>query len=169
MGFSLRGNPFLIIWVTCRCLHTPEIWKKPWLLAQVSVLEAPCLWRCHHPLLHLNSLEMMAIFLALRYMLPDLKGFHVPGASADPALSADWHIRYSSGPRQTTLSEGSLHPWDLTQGADILSRQGLWPREVFALEETTHCPLWFSHMNPVPLGLDPWIGRDRGYTCTLFP
>ncbi len=60
-------------------------------------------------------------------------------------------------------------------GADILSRQGLRPREwrlhpdvvellwkqfgqahvdLFASRETSHCPLWFSLTHPAPLGLD---------------
>ncbi|XDV25212.1 hypothetical protein PO909_029164 [Leuciscus waleckii] len=60
-------------------------------------------------------------------------------------------------------------------GADILSRQGLRPGEwrlhtkvvehiwgvygqaqvdLFASQDTTHCPLWFSLTHPAPLGLD---------------
>ncbi len=63
-------------------------------------------------------------------------------------------------------------------GADILSRQGLRPGEwrlhaevveliwkefgqaqvdLFASQETSHCPLWFSLTHPAPLGLDAMV------------
>ncbi|MCI4385511.1 hypothetical protein PGIGA_G00051370, partial [Pangasianodon gigas] len=69
-------------------------------------------------------------------------------------------------------------PGHLNMGADILSRQGPKPGEwrlhpdvvkqiwrvfgqaqvdLFATQETSHCPLWFSLTHPAPLGLDAMV------------
>ncbi len=78
------------------------MWRKPWFLSQGPVLGAPCrrvmlatdasltgwgavmsgrpahgLWSgCHH-MLHINCLEMLAVFRALKHFLPDLRDRHV--------------------------------------------------------------------------------------------
>ncbi len=94
-GFSLRGNPFLMIKVTRRCFRALVMWKKPWFLSQGHVLEASCcrkmlktdasltgwgailegcssqgLWKDHHLSWHINRLEM---FAALKNFLADLR------------------------------------------------------------------------------------------------
>ncbi|XDV20719.1 hypothetical protein PO909_025990 [Leuciscus waleckii] len=101
-GFSPRGNPFRTIKVTRRCLRALVMWKKPWFLAQGPVLGASCrrvtlstdasltgwgavmsgrsakgLLQDHQRSWHINRLEMMAVFRALKYFLPDLRGHHV--------------------------------------------------------------------------------------------
>lgn len=43
------------------------------------------------------------------------------------------------------------------QGADILSRQGIF----FASQETSHCPLWFTLTHPASLGLDVMVQIRR--------
>ncbi len=81
-------------------------------------------------------------------------------------------------PREVVVSLSSLHPGGHNIGADILSRQGLRPREwrlhpevveliwrefgqaqvdLFASRERSHCPLWFSLTHPAPLGLDAMV------------
>ncbi len=97
-GFSPRGNPFCKIKVTRRCLHALDMWKKPWFLSQGPVLGAPCrrvtlttdasltgwgvvmsgrsaqgLWEGPHLMWHINCLEMLAVFQALKHFLPDLR------------------------------------------------------------------------------------------------
>ncbi len=101
-GFSPRGNPLRMIKVTRRCLRALDMWRQPWFLSQGPVLGAPCrrvtlatdasltgwgavmsghpargLWRGHHLAWHINRLEMLAVFQALKYFLPDLRGHHV--------------------------------------------------------------------------------------------
>ncbi len=101
-GFSPRGNPFRMIKVTRRCFRELVMWKKPWFLSQGPVLGASChgrmlmtdaslmgwgailegpssqgLWKDHHLSWHINRLEMLAVFLALKNFLADLRGHHV--------------------------------------------------------------------------------------------
>lgn len=133
------------------------------------------------------SVEMSPSFIAFKF--PGDDGYisstemHAPGSQRLPCpFPLRQHIdsfihKYKGGLQSCTLcrlahqillwAQGKLLsvravyiPGHLTQGADILSSQGLWSTEVFTLEEMTHCPLWFSHMNPGPLGPDamvrPW-------------
>ncbi len=60
-------------------------------------------------------------------------------------------------PREVVVSSISLHPGGpqyLPQGcgADMEARGDL-----FASQETSHCPLWFSLTHPAPLGLDAMV------------
>ncbi|XP_053089208.1 uncharacterized protein LOC128318105 [Pangasianodon hypophthalmus] len=83
-------------------------------------------------------------------------------------------------------------PGHLNMGADALSRQGPKPGEwrlhpdvvkqiwrvfgqaqvdLFATQETSHCPLWFSLTHPAPLGLDAMVQtwpRLRLYAFSAF-
>ncbi|ROL51349.1 Transposon Ty3-G Gag-Pol polyprotein [Anabarilius grahami] len=97
-GFSPRGNPFRMIKVTRRCLRALVMCKKPWFLSQGPVLgtsrrrvmlttdasltgwgaimsgrSAQGLWEDHQLSWHINRLEMMAVFFAVKYFLPDLR------------------------------------------------------------------------------------------------
>ncbi|XDV16809.1 hypothetical protein PO909_016345 [Leuciscus waleckii] len=128
-GFSLRGNPFCTIKVMRRCLRALVKWKKPWFLAQGPVLGASCrrvtlstdasltgwgavmsgrsakgLLQDHQRSWRINRLEMMAVFRALKYFLPDLRGHHV-----------------------LVLPDNTLMVSNIR--ADILLRQGLRPGE----------------------------------------
>ncbi len=101
-GFSLRGNPLRMIKVTRRCLRALDMWRQPWFLSQGPVLGAPCrrvtlatdvsltgcgavmsghsargLWSGCHLTWHINCLEMLAVFRALKHFLPDLRDCHV--------------------------------------------------------------------------------------------
>lgn len=124
-----------IIRVMRRCLRTLMMWKKPWFLAQGLVLVASCchktlktdasltgwdavldgcsiqsLWRGNRLSWHINYLEMMAVFLALKYFFMDLRDYHVLVHPDNTLLSsyindkgrsavADWSTKFSSGPR----------------------------------------------------------------------
>ncbi|KAL0159107.1 hypothetical protein M9458_047183, partial [Cirrhinus mrigala] len=179
-GFSPRGNPLRMIRVTRRCLHALDMWRKPWFLSQGPVLGAPCrrvtlatdasltgwgavmsghsargLWSGRQLTWHINCLEMLAVFLALKHFLPDLRDRHV------------------------FLSLRAVYvPGHLNLGADILSRQGPRPGEwmlhpevvkqiwrvfgpaqvdLFATRENTQCPLWYSLVHPALLGLDAMV------------
>ncbi len=101
-GFSPRGTPFRMIKVMRRCFRALVMWKKPWFLSQGPVLGASCrrkmltadtsltgwegilegrssqgLWKDHHLSWHTNRLKILAVFLALKNFLADLRGHHV--------------------------------------------------------------------------------------------
>ncbi len=168
-GFSLRGNPFHMIKVTRRCLRALVMWKKPWFLSQGPMLGASCrrktlttdasltgwgailegrsgqgLWKDHHLSWHINHLEMLAVFLALKNFLADLRGHHVLVRSDNTSVVS--YINHQGGVRSRPLcklacqillwSQGKLLSLRATYipgvhniGADILSRQGLRPGE----------------------------------------
>ncbi|KAL0159531.1 hypothetical protein M9458_043256, partial [Cirrhinus mrigala] len=168
-GFSPRGNPLRMIKVTRRGLRALDMWRKPWFLNQGLVLGAPCrrvslatdasltgwgavmsgrsargLWSGRHLSWHINCLEMLAVFRALKYFLPDLKDRHVLVHTDSTAVV--YYINHQGGLRSRPLyklahqilvwsqdkllSLRAVHiPGHLNVGADILSRQGPWPGE----------------------------------------
>ncbi|KAL0204539.1 hypothetical protein M9458_002557, partial [Cirrhinus mrigala] len=156
-GFSPRGNPFRMIKVTRRCLRALDMWKKPWFLSQGPVLGAPrnasdgrvshrlgCGHDGRHLTWHINCLEMLAVFRALKHFLPDLIGHHVLVRTDNTAVV--YYINHQGGLRSRPLyklahqilvwSQGKLlslravHvPGHLNMGADVLSRQGPRPGE----------------------------------------
>ncbi|KAL0176407.1 hypothetical protein M9458_028737, partial [Cirrhinus mrigala] len=112
-GFSPRGNPLRMIKVTWRCLRALDMWRKPWSLSQGPVLGAPCrrvtlamdaslagwgvvmnghpargLWSSHQLSWHMNCLEMLAVFRALKHFLPDLRDRHVLVSLLEALLEA---------------------------------------------------------------------------------
>ena len=219
--FRNRGNPLRMIKVTRRCRRALAVWREPGFLSQGPVLGAPGrrvvlatdasltgwgavmsgrpargLWSGRHLTWHINRLEMLAVFLALKHFLPDLRGRHVLVRTDNTTVVS--YINRQGGLRSRPLyrlalqilvwSQGNLLslraayiPGHLNVGADALSRQGPVPGEwrlhpevveliwrmfgraqvdLFATQETSHCPLWFSLIHPAPLGLDamvqPW-------------
>ncbi|KAI2650209.1 hypothetical protein H4Q32_000145 [Labeo rohita] len=159
-----RGNPLRMIKVTRRGLRALDMWKKPWFLNQGPTLGAPCrrvtlatdasltgwgavmsgrpaqgLWTGRHLDWHINCLEMLAVFLALKYFLPDLRDRHVLVRTDSTAVV--YYINHQGGLRSRPLyklahqilvwsqdkllSLRAVHiPGHLNVGADILSRQG---------------------------------------------
>ncbi|KAI2645815.1 ORF V: Enzymatic polyprotein [Labeo rohita] len=141
-GFSPEGKPVLHDQGTRQCLRALDMWKKPWFLSQGPVLGAPCrritiatdasltgwgavmsghpargLWSSRHLTWHINCLEMLAVFRALKHFLPDLIGHHVLVCTDNTAVDK-------------LLSLRAVHvPGHLNMGADILLRQGLRPGE----------------------------------------
>ncbi|KAL0165643.1 hypothetical protein M9458_037487, partial [Cirrhinus mrigala] len=164
-GFSPRGNPLRMIRVTRRCLRALDMWRKPWFLSQGPVLGAPCRrvtlatdasltgWGAvisGHPARgrqltwHINCLEMLAVFRALKHFLPDLRDRHVLVRTDNTSVVS--YINHQGGLRSRPLyklahqilvwSQDKLLslravyvPGHLNLGADILSRQGPRPGE----------------------------------------
>ncbi|KAI2660335.1 enzymatic polyprotein [Labeo rohita] len=137
-GFSTRGNPFRMIKVTRRCLRGLDMWKKPWFLSQGPVLGAPChrvtlatdasltgwgavmsghsargLWSGRHLTWHINCLEMLAVFRALKHFLPNLIGRHVLVRTDNTGVV--YYINHQGG--QTPLAESSLCAWASQYGS----------------------------------------------------
>ncbi|KAI2646546.1 Transposon Ty3-G Gag-Pol polyprotein [Labeo rohita] len=168
-GFSPRGNSLRMIRVTRRCLRALDMWRKPWFLSQGPVLGAPCrratlatdasltgwgavmsghpargLWSGHQLTWHINCLEMLAVFRALKHFLPDLRDRHVLVRTDNTSVVS--YINHQGGLRSRPLyklahqilvwSQDKLLslravyvPGHLNVGADILSRQGPRPGE----------------------------------------
>ncbi len=168
-GFSPRGNPFCMIKVTRRCLRALDMWRKPWFLTQGPVLGAPCrcvtletdasltawgavmsghpargLWGGHQLTWHINCLEMLAVFRALKHFLPDLRNHNVLVRTDNTAVVS--YINHQGGLRSRPLYKLAHQilvwsqdkflslravyiPGHLNLGADILSRQGPRPGE----------------------------------------
>ncbi|KAI2651994.1 Transposon Ty3-G Gag-Pol polyprotein [Labeo rohita] len=162
--FSPRGNPLRMIRVTRRCLRALDMWRKPWFLSQGPVLGAPCrrvtlatdasltgwgavmsghpargLWSGRQLTWHINCLEMLAVFRALKHFLPDLRDRHVLVRTDNTSVVS--YINHQGGLRSRPLyklahqilvwSQDKLLslravyvPGHLNLGADILSRQG---------------------------------------------
>ncbi|KAL0147482.1 hypothetical protein M9458_057222 [Cirrhinus mrigala] len=167
--FSPRGNPLRMIRVTRRCLRALDMWRKPWFLSQGPVLGAPCrrvtlatdasltgwgavmsghpargLWSGRQLTWHINCLEMLAVFRALKHFLPDLRDRHVLVRTDNTSVVS--YINHQGGLRSRPLyklahqilvwSQDKLLslravyvPGHLNLGADILSRQGPRPGE----------------------------------------
>ncbi len=125
-GFSPRGNPLRMIKVTRWCLRALDIWRQPWFLSQGPVLGARCrcvtlatdasltgwgavmsghpargLWRGHHLAWHINRLEMLAVFQALKHFLPDLRDHHVLVRTDNTAVVS--YINHQGGLRSSPL------------------------------------------------------------------
>ncbi|KAI2668460.1 ORF V: Enzymatic polyprotein [Labeo rohita] len=141
-----------------------DMWKKPWSLSQGPVLGVPCrrvmlvtdasltgwgvvmsgVWSGRHLTWHINCLEMLPVFRALKHFLPDLIGRHVLVRTDNTAVV--YYINHQGGLRSRTLyklahqilvwsqdkllSLRAVHvPGHLNMGADILSKQWLRPGE----------------------------------------
>ncbi len=115
----------------------------------------------------------------------------------DAALHSRSHPLYRLARQILLWAQGKLLslravyiPGYLNQGADILSRQGLRPGgwrlhpevvellwrefgqaevDLFASQEMTHCPLWFSLTHPAPLGLDAMVQTWPRLRLYAFP
>lgn len=102
------------------------------------------LWRSHHLSWHINCLEMMAVFKALRYFLPDLRGHHVLVRTDNTSVVS--YLNRQGGLRSRPLCKlaHQILLWSLGKllslravyipgaqnvGADTLSRQRLRPGE----------------------------------------
>ncbi len=160
-AFSQRGNPFRMIKVTWRCFRALVMWKKPWFLSQGPVLGASCLrrmltanasltgwgaileghssqglWKDQHLSWYINLLEMLAVFLALKNFLTDLRGNtyvvsyinHQGGLQSRPLCKLACQILLWSQRKLLSLRAAYI-PGTHNIGADILSRQGLRPGE----------------------------------------
>ncbi len=140
-----------MIKVTRRCLRALDMWRKPWFLSQGPVLGAPCRrvtlatdasltgwgavmsghpargpWSGHHLTWHINCLEMLAVFRALKHFLPDLRYHNVLVRTDNTAVVS--YINHQGGlrshplcklahqmpcvvPGQVPLAESGLYSW----------------------------------------------------------
>ncbi|KAI2655577.1 Transposon Ty3-G Gag-Pol polyprotein [Labeo rohita] len=199
-GVLPEEKPLRMIKVTRRCLRALDMWRNPWFLSQGPVLGAPCrrvtlatdasltgwgavmsghtargLWRGHQLTWHINCLEMLAVFQALKHFLPDLRDRHVLVRTDNTAVVS--YINHQGGLRSRPLyklahqilvwSRGKLLslravylPGYLNVGADILSRQGPRPGGMDASPRGVH---------PAPLGLDAMVQTWPRLRLYAFP
>ncbi|KAI2645069.1 hypothetical protein H4Q32_028444 [Labeo rohita] len=134
----------------------------------------------HHLTWHINCLEMLAVFQALKHFLPDLIGHPMLVRTDNTAVV--YYINHQGG---------VVHvPGHLNMGADILSRQGLRPGEwmlypevvkqiwgvfgqaqvdLFATKENAQCHHWCSLTYPASLGLDAMVQMWPRLRLYAFP
>ncbi len=173
MAAASNVTPFGLLYIRLlqwwRCLRALDMWRKPLFLSQAPALGAcfhrvmlatdasltgwgaimrghPArgLWSGRHLMWHINYLEMLDVFRALKHFLPDLRNRHVLVRTDNTAVV--FYINHQGGLRLRLLyklahqilvwSQGKLlslravHiPGHLNMGADILSRQGPRPGE----------------------------------------
>ncbi|KAI2653671.1 Transposon Ty3-G Gag-Pol polyprotein [Labeo rohita] len=125
--------------------------------AVMSGHSAQGLWTGRHLSWHINCLEMLAVFRALKYFLPDLRDRHVLVCTDSTAVV--YYINHQGGLRSRPLyklahqilvwsqdkllSLRAVHiPGHLNVGADILSRQGPRPGEWMLHPEVFIQLLW---------------------------
>ncbi|KAI2655953.1 Transposon Tf2-6 polyprotein [Labeo rohita] len=154
------------------------------LVAVMSGRPAQGLWSGCHLSWHINCLEMLAIFQALKYFLPDLRDRHV-------LVRTERLSTTSTNREDKLLLLRAVHvPGHLNVGADVLSRQGPRPGEwmlhpemvkqiwkvfgpaqvdLFATRENAQCPLWYSLVHPAPLGLDAMVQTWPRLRLYAFP
>ncbi len=162
-------------------------------------------WKEEFLFWHINCLELRAVFLALKYFLPVLGGYHIIVRMDNMAVVS--HINRQGGSRTRTLDRLARHlllwsqdkflslravhlPGVLNLAADFLSRQKLKPGEwmlnrqtvsqiwdlfgkaevdLFASQESSQCPLWFSLSFPTTLGIDAFAHPWRNVSLYAFP
>ncbi|XP_073721072.1 uncharacterized protein [Misgurnus anguillicaudatus] len=164
-GFHPRANPQRLIKVTRRGLRALTMWIRPRFLALGPTLGATCRrrllttdasltgwgaildgrpaqgeWEGHQLSWHINCLELMAVFLALKYFLPQLRGCHVLVRVDNTATVS--YINHQGGLRSRNLNRLARQiflwaqdkilslravyiPGNLNVEADLLSRQTL--------------------------------------------
>ncbi len=121
-----EGQPFSHDQGYASMLTCLVMWKKPWFLSQGPMFGASChrkmqttdaslkgwgailegcssqgLWKDHHPSWHINRLEMLAVFLALKNFLADLRGHHVLVHSDSTSVVS--YINHQGGLRSRPL------------------------------------------------------------------
>ncbi len=162
-------------------------------------------WKEEFLFWHINCLELRAVFLALKYFLPVLGGYHIIVRTDNMAVVS--HINRQGGSRSRTLDRLARHlllwsqdkflslravhvPGVLNLVADFLSRQKLKPGEwmlnrqtvsqiwdlfgkaevdLFASQESSQCPLWFSLSFPTTLGIDAFANPWPNVSLYAFP
>ncbi len=154
---------------------------------------------------HINCLELRAVFLALKYFLPVLGGYHIIVRTDNMVVAS--HINRQGGSRSRTLDRLArrLLLWSqdkflslravhvlgiLNLAAAFLSRQKLRPGEwmlnrqtvsqiwdlfgkaevdLFASQESSQCPLWFSLSLPTTLCIDAFAHPWPNVSLYAFP
>ncbi len=96
------------------------------------------LWSGRNLTWHINCLEMLAVFRALKHFLPNLRDHHV-------LVRADILSRQGLKP-----GEWMLHPEAVKQIWRVL---GLAQVDLFVTRKTSHCPLWLSLTHPAQRNL----------------
>ncbi len=162
-------------------------------------------WKEEFLFWHINCLELRAVFLALKYFLPVLGGYHIIVRTDNMAVVS--HINRQGGSRSRTLDRLACHlllwsqdkflslravhvPGVLNLVADFLSRQKFKPGEwmlnrqtvsqiwdlfgkaevdLFASQESSQCPLWFSLSFPTTLGINAFAHPWPNVSLYAFP
>ncbi len=151
-------------------------------------------WKEEFLFWHINCLELRAVFLALKYFLPVLGGYHIIVRTDNMAVVS--HINRQGGSRSRTLDRLARHlllwsqdkflslravhvPGVLNLAADFLSRQKLTDGmdvepsdgipDLGSVWQSGGGPLCFSRVIPVPALVLPEFPDDSGHRCVRPP
>ncbi len=165
----------------CRCSQSLcYLWQSflcslPLTLCQLEALSFTASSLLSSCTVGLNSLQnvtssvsqLRAVFLALKYFLPVLGGYHiivrmdnmaVPGVLN---LAADFLSRQKLRPGEWMLNRQTVSQiWDLFGKAEV---------DLFASQESSQCPLWFSLSFPTTLGIDAFAHPWPNVSLYAFP
>ncbi|KAI2650153.1 ORF V: Enzymatic polyprotein [Labeo rohita] len=130
------------------------------------------LWSGCHLTWHINCLEMLAVFQVLKYFLPDLRGHHVLVRTDNTVVVS--YINHQSSSYSWASQSGTRRPAGEWASAPevvelIWSQFGQAQVDLFATQETSQCPLWFSLSHPAPLGLDAMVQTWARLRLYAFP
>ncbi len=133
---------------------------------------------------HINCLELRAVFLALKYFLPVLGGYHIIVRMDNMAVVS--HINRQGGsssplvPRQVPLFEGgsrsgntepcgrfSVETEAQAGGMDVDPSDGI--PDLGSVWQSGGGPLCFSRVIPVPALVLPEFPDDSGHRCVRSP
>ncbi len=114
----------------CRCVMlTTDASLNGW-GAVMSDHPARGVWSGRQLMWHINCLEILAVFRALKHFLPDLRDHHV-------LVRADILSKQGLRPREWLRLRGEAAMESLGQEVDP-----------FATRQTSHCHLWLSLTHP---------------------
>ncbi len=108
----------------------------------------------------LHTLDRIARRLLLwsQYKFLSLRAVHVPGILN---LAADFLSRQKLRPGEWMLNRQTVSQlWDLFGEAEV---------DLFASQETSQCPLWFSMSFPTTLGIDAFAHLWPNVSLYVFP
>ncbi|XP_067305338.1 uncharacterized protein [Pseudorasbora parva] len=113
---------------------------------------------------------VVAVFLSLRHFLPDLRGRPALVRSDNTAvvsyINRQGVVADSLSRQGVVPGEWRLHPEVVESLWDCFGRAQV---DLFASQETTHCPLFFSLTHPASLGLDVIVQTWPRLRLYAFP
>ncbi|KAI2651174.1 enzymatic polyprotein [Labeo rohita] len=127
------------------------------------------LWSGRHLTWHINCLEMLAVFRALKHFLPDLIGCHVLFRTDNTAVV--YYINHQGGLRSRPLYKlaHQILVWHPEVVKQIWRVFGQAQVDLFATQENAQCPDWYSLTHPAPLGLDAMVQTWPRLRLYAFP
>ncbi len=134
-SWNIFSSESTMLGARCRCVTLATDASLSGWGAVMSDHPAYGLWSGRHLTWHINCLEMLAVFRALKHFLLDLRDHHV-------LVRADILSRQGWGPGNGCFN---------LRGEADMESLGQAQVDPFATRHTMHCPLWLYLTHPAPL------------------